>query len=140
MISGELRMTYLDKPYTLCASAHHMSVLLAFNSSLCHPIRCAPLYALHDCYVIMSTSFLMEHTNLEEAELMKTIQLLIDNKLLLVKEGNSVCVCVCVCVCVYVCLRVCVCVCVCVCTCVYVCVRVRVRVCVCAHTCSDHML
>lgn len=40
----------------------------------------------------------MEHTNLDEAELMKTIQSLIDNKLLLVKEESCVCVSVCVCV------------------------------------------
>ena len=39
IISGELRMTYLEKPYTLCGSAHHISVLLAFNASLCHSIR-----------------------------------------------------------------------------------------------------
>ena len=54
-------------------------------------------------------SFLMEYTNLDEVELMKTIQSLIDNKLLLVKEGTSVCVRICVfvsicfslCVCLY---------------------------------------
>ena len=73
------------------------------------------------------TSFLMEHTNLEKADLMKTIQSLIDNKLLLVKEENCVCVSVCVCMCVraYVCARMCVCVCVhvCVCTCAHVCTR-----------------
>ena len=41
-------------------------------------------------------SFLMEYTNLDEVELMKNIQSLIDNKLLLVKEGTSVCVRICV--------------------------------------------
>ena len=54
-------------------------------------------------------SFLMEYTNLDEVELMKTIQSLIDNKLLLVKEGTSVCVrirvsvgiCFSLCVCLY---------------------------------------
>ena len=89
-------MTYLEKPYTLCASAHHMSVLLAFNSSLCHSIR----YICYNVQLVTTPiSFLMEHTNLEEAELKKTIQSLIDNKLLLVKEENYVCVSeVCVCV------------------------------------------
>ena len=111
-------MTYLEKPYTLCASAHHMSILLAFNSSLCHSIR----YFCCCCVQLITTlnSFLMEHTNLEEAELKKTVQSLIDNKLLLVKEENSVCVSVCVCTCVHVC--------VCVCTCVRVCMRAFVCV------------
>ncbi|XP_065896502.1 cullin-2-like isoform X2 [Dysidea avara] len=70
--SGELRITYLEKPYTLCVSAHHMSILLAFNTSTCHSI-----------------SFLMEHTNLEEAELIRIVQLLVDNKLLSLIDGES---------------------------------------------------
>ena len=37
----------------------------------------------------------MEHTNLEEPELKKIIQSLIDNKLLLVNEEKCVCVSVC---------------------------------------------
>ena len=136
VISGELRMTYLEKPYTLCASAHHMSVLLAFNSALCHSIRYGHSYMDVLLLLATPTSFLMEHTNLDEAELMKTIQSLIDNKLLLVKEENSVCVSVCVCACV--CVRACVCVCVCVraCVCACVCVRVCVRACVCVCVCA----
>ena len=88
------------------------------------------------------TSFLMEHTNLEKADLMKTIQSLIDNKLLLVKEENCVCVSVCmyvracVCVCTHVCICVCTHVCICVCVCVCVCVCACMCVCVRTHVCT----
>jgi len=38
----------------------------------------------------------MEHTNLEEAELIRVVQLLVDNKLLIVMDGEvSVCLFVC---------------------------------------------
>ena len=52
------------------------------------------------CDVLLATptSFLMEHTNLEEVELIKVVQLLVDNKLLIILDGEvSICLFVCLC-------------------------------------------
>lgn len=78
---------------------------VCFGSSHVCPISIQHLHlssykvpTMYHCNVLLATptSFLMEHTNLEEAELIRVVQLLVDNKLLIVMDGEvSVCLFVC---------------------------------------------
>ena len=64
IVSGELKLNYLKKSYIVTATTFQMAVLLLFNSQSC-----------------LRYSELLQNTQLGERELQKTVQSLLDVKL-----------------------------------------------------------
>jgi len=65
LISGEVKMNYLSKPYVAMVTTYQMAVLLAFNNSL-----------------TVTYKELQDGTQMNEKELQKTIRSLLDVKML----------------------------------------------------------
>lgn len=72
MSIGDLRLTYLKRPYTVSVTTYQIAILLAFNTKEQH-----------------SYSSLQHHTGLDHQELTITLQSLIDSKLLLLENGET---------------------------------------------------
>ena len=73
MSTGEIKTSYLKKPYTVCVTTYQMVSLLSFNTKDEH-----------------SFSSLLQSTQLAEQELVSTLQSLVDCKILLLEQGSSV--------------------------------------------------
>ena len=69
--AGEMKMSYLKKPYTVCVTTYQMAVLLAFNTLDLH-----------------TYSSLQQFSQLRHAELMVTLQSLVECKLLALCAGE----------------------------------------------------
>ena len=69
--AGEMKMSYLKRPYTVCVTTYQMAMLLAFNQSDLH-----------------TYSSLQQHTQLGHSELMATLQSLVECKLLALCAGE----------------------------------------------------
>ena len=65
ILTAELSINYLKKPYFVTVSTFHMGILLPFNGS-----------------DQLTAKFLMECTRLQEKELLKHVQVLLDAKIL----------------------------------------------------------
>ena len=79
MSTGEIKTSYLKKPYTVCVTTYQMVTLLSFNTK--------------DQY---SFSSLLQSTQLAEQELVSTLQSLVDCKILLLEQESEVRGCGCV--------------------------------------------
>ena len=73
MSTGEIKTSYLKKPYTICVTTYQMVTLLSFNAKEQN-----------------SFSSLLQSTQLAEQELLSTLQSLVDCKILLLEQENEV--------------------------------------------------